>query len=84
MSRQIGLPDFAAPRLSRRRFVSSVAGTVAVLGLEVRDAAAQVDKVKIVWSTFGTLDELTRFTDFNTEFMTRHPNIESEFVAVPS
>jgi multiple sugar transport system substrate-binding protein len=84
MSRQIGFPDFAAPRLSRRSFVSSVAGTVAALGLEARAAAAQVDKVKIVWSTFGTLEELTRFTDFNTEFMTRHPNIESEFVAVPS
>src|SRR5688500_16120194 len=84
MRRQIGFLDFAVPRLSRRTFVSSVAGTAGALGLAARGVTAQADKVKIVWSTFGALEELTRFTDFNTEFMPRHPNIESEFVAVPS
>jgi multiple sugar transport system substrate-binding protein len=84
MGGQISLDDFANAGLSRRTFVRSVAGTAGALGLGVRNATAQTDKVKIVWSTFGTLNELTRFTDFNTEFMTRHPDVESEFVAVPS
>jgi len=84
MGGQIGLDDLSAARLSRRSFVRSVAGSAGALGLATRGATAQADKAKIVWSTFGTLDELTRFTDFNTEFMTRHPDIESEFVAVPS
>ena len=84
MSEQIRLDDLATARLSRRTFVRSVAGTAGALALGARGATAQADSVKIVWSTFGAVEELTRFTDFNTEFMSRHPNIESEFVAVPS
>src|SRR5918993_4078791 len=71
-------------RVRRPLLQACVASAAAALGLAVRGATAQSDKVNIVWSTFGTLEELTRFTDFNTEFTTRHPNIESEFVAVPS
>ena len=84
MDRHTSLDDLAAARLSRRTFVRSVAGTVGALGLAARSAGAQADKVTLVWSTFGRLEELTRFTEFNADFMTRHPNIESEFVAVPS
>jgi multiple sugar transport system substrate-binding protein len=84
MGTQIGREDLATTRLSRRTLVRSVAGTVGALGLRARGATAQAGKVKLVWSTFGSLEELTRFTAFNADFMTRHPNIESEFVAVPS
>ena len=84
MSGQIGLDDLATARLNRRTFVRSVAGTAGALGLGARGATAQTEKVKIVWSTFGALEELTRFSEFNVDFMTRHPDIESEFVAVPS
>ncbi len=84
MRRQMRLDDLADVRLSRRSFVGSVAIGAGALGLRARGVAAQTEKAKIVWSTFGNLEELTRFTDFNTEFMSRHPDIESEFVAVPS
>jgi multiple sugar transport system substrate-binding protein len=84
MSGQIRLDDLATARLSRRTFVRSVAGTAGALGLGMRGAAAQTDKVRIVWSTFGAVEELTRFSEFNVDFMTRHPDVESEFVAVPS
>ncbi|WP_407358739.1 sugar ABC transporter substrate-binding protein [Microbacterium sp. LTA6] len=30
----------------------------------------------VVWSTWGTADELTRFNEFNKDFMERHPDIK--------
>jgi multiple sugar transport system substrate-binding protein len=30
----------------------------------------------VVWSTWGTADELTRYEEFNKDFMERHPDIK--------
>jgi multiple sugar transport system substrate-binding protein len=32
-------------------------------------------KATVVWSTWGTADELTRYEEFNKDFMERHPDI---------
>ncbi len=32
-------------------------------------------KATVVWSTWGTADELTRYEEFNKDFMKRHPDI---------
>jgi multiple sugar transport system substrate-binding protein len=45
---------------------------------------AQGGKTKIVWSTWGNPDELTRFDEFNKDFMARHPDIEVVLQPVPS
>lgn len=34
------------------------------------------EKVRIVWSTWGNPDELTRFEEFDQQFMAKHPEIE--------
>ncbi|MDQ0614306.1 multiple sugar transport system substrate-binding protein [Microbacterium sp. W4I4] len=36
----------------------------------------------VVWSTWGTPDELTRYTEFNEDFMKRHPDIKVKFQPV--
>ena len=38
----------------------------------------------IVFSTWGTPEELTRFTEFNTDFMKRHPEIKVKLQPVAS
>ncbi|WP_166354801.1 ABC transporter substrate-binding protein [Phytoactinopolyspora limicola] len=41
-------------------------------------------KARIVWTTWGSAEDLQRFEDFNDEFMERHPDIEVVLQAVPS
>jgi multiple sugar transport system substrate-binding protein len=41
-------------------------------------------QTRIVWSTWGTPEELGRFEEFNEAFMDRHPDIEVDLQAVPS
>jgi multiple sugar transport system substrate-binding protein len=38
-------------------------------------ASANMAPAKIVWSTWGNPDELTRFDEFDKQFMQKHPNI---------
>lgn len=38
----------------------------------------------ITWSTWGSPEELTRFKEFNKDFMKRHPDIKVTLQAVPS
>ncbi|MDQ4215005.1 sugar ABC transporter substrate-binding protein [Microbacterium capsulatum] len=38
-------------------------------------AAAADGKATVVWSTWGSADELKRYQDFDKEFMKKHPNI---------
>ncbi|MCD2442884.1 sugar ABC transporter substrate-binding protein [Agromyces sp. SYSU K20354] len=42
------------------------------------------DSDTVVWSTWGTPEELTRFEEFNDEFMKRHPDIKVELQPVAS
>jgi len=42
------------------------------------------DANTVVWSTWGTPEELTRFEEFNDEFMKRHPDITVELQPVAS
>ena len=42
------------------------------------------DSATVVWSTWGTPEELTRFTEFNEDFMDRHPDIKVELQPVAS
>jgi multiple sugar transport system substrate-binding protein len=68
--------------MTRRRLVAAAAGT-ALLGMADRGAQAQ-EKTKIVWSTWGTPEELTRFNEFDADYMAKNPGIELELTAVPS
>lgn len=45
---------------------------------------AKPGQAAITWSTWGTPEELTRFKDFNQDFMKRHPDIKVTLQAVPS
>lgn len=38
----------------------------------------------VVWSTWGTADELTRYEEFNKDFMKRHPDIKVKLQPVAS
>jgi multiple sugar transport system substrate-binding protein len=66
------------PRVSS---VSKIVGvTVATTALAVSLGAcsgggAARDENTVVWSTWGTAEELARFDDFNKAFMERHPDI---------
>lgn len=71
--------------LDRRRLLAGAAavGAATAFGLGPRRAAAQ-EKASLVWSTWGTPEELKRVEEFDTEFMKRHPNIEMKLVPIPS
>ncbi|MFE6996026.1 ABC transporter substrate-binding protein [Microbacterium sp. NPDC057659] len=39
-------------------------------------------KATVVWSTWGSADELTRYKEFNADFMKKHPDITVKFQPV--
>ena len=43
---------------------------------------AEEEQVTVKWSTWGSPEELTRFNEFNTQFMADNPNIKVELEAV--
>ncbi len=47
-------------------------------------AAGSMLSGTVTWSTWGTPEELKRFEDFNTKFMTKYPNIKVVLQSVPS
>ena len=47
-------------------------------------SSSSSDADTVVWSTWGTPEELTRFEEFNDEFMKRHPEITVELQPVAS
>ncbi|HEX5499879.1 MAG TPA: sugar ABC transporter substrate-binding protein [Thermomicrobiales bacterium] len=71
-------------RISRRGFVAGSAAMAAAFGFGRPWRAAAQEKVSIVWSTWGTPEELKRVQQFDDEFMKRHPNIELKLVPIPS
>lgn len=58
----------------RRLLAIGIAG-VMMVGLGACSGGGGGGEDTVVWSTWGTPEELTRFTDFNKEFMKRHPDI---------
>jgi multiple sugar transport system substrate-binding protein len=55
-----------------------------VIGLTACSGGGAADSNTVVWSTWGTPEELTRFEEFNAEFMKQHPDIKVELQPVAS
>ena len=84
VSRQRDLGRMQHVRATRRSVLAATAaaGLAASLGVQTRVAAQE--KTKLVWSTWGSPEELTRYNEFNADFVAAHPEIELELIAVPS
>ena len=68
-----------------RRLLAVGAASALMMGLAACSAGGGAsDSDTVVWSTWGTPEELTRFEEFNDEFMKRHPDITVELQPVAS
>jgi multiple sugar transport system substrate-binding protein len=68
-----------------RRLLAVGAASAVMIGLAACSAGGGAsDSDTVVWSTWGTPEELTRFEEFNDEFMKRHPDIKVELQPVAS
>ena len=68
-----------------RRLLAVGAASAMMIGLAACSAGGGAsDSDTVVWSTWGTPEELTRFEEFNDEFMKRHPDIKVELQPVAS
>ena len=68
-----------------RRLLAVGAASAVMIGLAACSAGGGgSDSDTVVWSTWGTPEELTRFEEFNDEFMKRHPDIKVELQPVAS
>jgi len=66
-----------------RRLVAIGAASAVAIGLAACSGGGGAsDANTVVWSTWGTPEELTRYEDFNKEFMKRHPDIKVELQPV--
>lgn len=63
---------------------ASAAVLTACSGSSGAPAPAAGGSSSIVWSTWGTPEELTRFNEFNKQFMERHPDIKVKLQPVAS
>ncbi|MFL4474114.1 ABC transporter substrate-binding protein [Paeniglutamicibacter sp. MACA_103] len=76
--------------ISRRSILAIGAAAVSAVALTAcsgssgAPAPAAGGNSSIVWSTWGTPDELTRFNEFNKQFMERHPDIKVKLQPVAS
>lgn len=68
----------------RRLLAIGAAGAVAIGLAACSGGGGASDASTVVWSTWGTPEELTRFEEFNAEFMARHPDIKVELQPVAS
>ena len=68
----------------RRLLAIGAASAVAVGLAACSGGGGGSDENTVVWSTWGTPEELTRFEEFNTQFMERHPDITVELQPVAS
>lgn len=69
---------------SRRLIAIGAAAAIALSMAACSGTSAKSDPNSIVWSTWGTPEELTRFNEFNDEFMKRHPDITVKLQPVAS
>lgn len=68
-----------------RRLLAVGAASAVMIGLAACSGGGGAsDANTVVWSTWGTPEELTRFEEFNDEFMKRHPDITVELQPVAS
>ena len=68
-----------------RRLLAVGAASAVMIGLAACSGGGGAsDSNTVVWSTWGTPEELTRFEEFNDEFMKRHPDIKVELQPVAS
>lgn len=68
-----------------RRLLAIGAASALAIGLAACSGGGGAkDANTVVWSTWGTAEELTRYQDFNTEFMKRHPDITVKLQPVAS
>ena len=68
-----------------RRLLAVGAASAVMIGLAACSGGGGAsDEHTVVWSTWGTPEELTRFEEFNDEFMKRHPDITVELQPVAS
>lgn len=68
----------------RRLLAIGAASAVAVGLAACSGGGGGSDENTVVWSTWGTPEELTRFEEFNAQFMERHPDIKVELQPVAS
>lgn len=72
------------------RYLAAGAAGALVLGLAACSGGgggggvAADGTATVVWSTWGTADELTRYEEFNKDFMKRHPDITVKLQPVAS
>ncbi|MGW9632354.1 ABC transporter substrate-binding protein [Agromyces sp. NPDC055520] len=67
-----------------RRLLAVGAASALLIGMAACSGGGESDSDTVVWSTWGTPEELTRFEEFNAEFMKRHPDITVELQPVAS
>ncbi|MGV8894932.1 MAG: ABC transporter substrate-binding protein [Rhodoglobus sp.] len=68
-----------------RRLIAVLSATAIAVSLAACSGTSSAsDPNTVVWSTWGTPEELTRFEDFNQEFMKRHPDISVKLQPVAS
>jgi multiple sugar transport system substrate-binding protein len=70
--------------LKRKIAAVLTAGAVAASLAACSGSSSSADSDTVVWSTWGTPEELTRFEEFNDEFMKRHPEIKVDLQPVAS
>ncbi|MET4639812.1 sugar ABC transporter substrate-binding protein [Mycetocola sp. 2940] len=73
-----------SPPLKRKVTAVIAAGAIAVSLAACSGGSSSGDSDTVVWSTWGTPEELTRFEEFNDDFMKRHPDIKVELQPVAS
>ena len=59
-----------------RRALAIAAAAALALGLAACSGNSGSGTKTVVWSTWGTPEELTRYKDFDTQFMKQHPDIK--------
>ena len=59
-----------------RRALAITAAAALALGLAACSGSGGSGTKTVVWSTWGTPEELTRYKEFDTEFMKQHPDIK--------
>ena len=67
-----------------RRLLAIGAVSALAVGLAACSGGGAKDENTVVWSTWGTAEELTRYEEFNEAFMERHPDITVKLQPVAS
>jgi multiple sugar transport system substrate-binding protein len=77
------LGRFQHAAMTRRQLLGAAAAS-AGLTLAGSSRTQAQEKTKLVWSTWGTPEELTRFNEFDADYVAQNPAVELELIAVPS